>query len=36
MVIDGVKVGVGEPQVNYGLGEGCVDDPGPEIGVVCA
>jgi hypothetical protein len=29
-VIDGIRVGAGEPQVSYGLGEGCVDEPGPE------
>jgi hypothetical protein len=27
--IDGIRVGAGEPQVSYGLGEGCVDEPGP-------
>jgi hypothetical protein len=29
-VIDGIRVGAGEPQVSYGLSEGCVDEPGPE------
>jgi hypothetical protein len=24
------KVGAGAPQVSYGLGEVCVDEPGPE------